>query len=264
MGGWDEILKNEDLESSSIVYSYRGEKGGIKSANRGLPTVMTPGEILYFDWYQASPKEEKKAMYGYSPLKKMFIFDPQPISPERAAFNESLVEAKEVAPHTVEFIKPENMSNIIGVQGCAWTEYIPTEQHLEYMMFPRMLAIAEKGWSPEQGSSWDDFKNRIGQQLAGLKNRGIQAYDLHDAPEITITAGKVTMDCENPVATIRYTLDGSEPSSESATYSEPFSIENSVSTIKAAAFSGEKRVGYVKEIHVKPGEDVKEYYPPAD
>lgn len=202
------FLKNEDLSSSSIVYSYRGEKGGIRAANRGLRTVMTPGEILYFDWYQASPKEEKKAMYGYSPLKKMFIFDPQPISPERAAFNESLVEGKKVAPDTVECIRPENMGNVIGVQGCAWTEYIPTEKHLEYMMFPRLLAIAEKGWSPEEGASCDDFKNRIGQQLAGLRSRDIQAYDLHDAPEVMIVAGEVTMDSENPSATVRYTLDG--------------------------------------------------------
>lgn len=260
MGGWDEILKNEDLASSSVVYSYRGEKGGIRAANRGLRTVMTPGEILYFDWYQASPKEEQKAMYGYSPLKKMFVFDPQPISPGRAAFNESLIEGKRVSPDTVEYILPENMGNVIGVQGCAWTEYIPTESHLEYMMFPRLLSIAEKGWSPEEGSSWDDFKNRVGQQLAGLRSRGIQAYDLHDAPEVMIIAGEVTMDSENPSATVRYTLDGSDPSAASAAYAKPFRVKDDVSTIKAAAFNGKQKISYVKEVRFKQGEDVMEYY----
>ena len=152
------------------------------------------------------------------------------------------------------------MGNVIGVQGCAWTEYIPTEKHLEYMMFPRLLAIAEKGWSPEEGASWDDFKNRIGQQLAGLRSRDIQAYDLHDAPEVMIVAGEVTMDSENPSATVRYTLDGSDPSAASATYAKPFRVRGDATTIKAAAFNGKQKISYVKEARFKQGEDVMEYY----
>lgn len=76
MAGWDEILKNDDLAEGTLVYSYRGQQGGIEAANRGLKAVMTPGEVLYFDWYQAEPAKEPKAMYGYSPLKKCTVSNP--------------------------------------------------------------------------------------------------------------------------------------------------------------------------------------------
>jgi hexosaminidase len=261
MGGWDELLKDPKMSSSVIVYSYRGEKGGITAANRGIKAVMTPGEILYFDWYQASPKEEEKAMYGYSPIKKMFIFDPQPITPERAAFNESLVEGKKVSADTVAYIRPEMKKFIIGVQGCAWAEYIPNEKHLEYMMFPRLLAIAEKGWSAEGGSTWEEFKTRLGDQLKGLQERGINAYDLHDAPEVTTEGKKIFIESENPSAVVRYTLDGSDPSSDSDLYKGPLTIKDNKVTVKAAAFVGDKRASYVKITNVVRGEIVKEYYP---
>ena len=68
MVGWDEILHNE-LHSETLVMSYRGQKGAIEAANRGNYAVMTPGEVLYFDWYQADPSTQPRAMYGYSPIK---------------------------------------------------------------------------------------------------------------------------------------------------------------------------------------------------
>lgn len=80
MVGWDEILHNE-LHSETLVMSYRGQKGAIEAANRGNYAVMTPGEVLYFDWYQADPSTQPRAMYGYSPIKKMYAFEPVPADP---------------------------------------------------------------------------------------------------------------------------------------------------------------------------------------
>ena len=84
MVGWDEILHNE-LHSETLVMAYRGQKGAIEAANRGNYAVMTPGEVLYFDWYQADPSTQPRAMYGYSPIKKMYAFEPVPADPESAA-----------------------------------------------------------------------------------------------------------------------------------------------------------------------------------
>lgn len=93
MVGWDEILHNE-LHSETLVMSYRGQKGAIEAANRGNYAVMTPGEVLYFDWYQADPSTQPRAMYGYSPIKKMYAFEPVPADPESAARNESIIRAE--------------------------------------------------------------------------------------------------------------------------------------------------------------------------
>lgn len=260
MAGWDQILSNNDLSSSSIIYSYRGERGGIEAANRGLKTVLTPGEILYFDWYQASPSKEIKAMYGYSPIKKMFLFDPLPITPERAALNESLVAGKEVSSDSVSFILPDKKEYVIGVQGCAWTEYIPTEEHLEYMMFPRLLAISEKGWSPENSSTWMNFKRRVGKHIPELKERGINSYELHDAPEITSDGKKVTIESENPEALLTYTIDGSTPCKNSKKYIKPIPVGDKAFKIKAIAFTKEGHESYIKEAEIVPGKKLKEFY----
>ncbi len=88
MIGWDEILKN-NLRSTSTVISYRGQRGGIEAANRGYDVVMSPGEILYFDWYQADPHTQPRAMGGFSPIRKMYGFHPVPDTPAKAADNES-------------------------------------------------------------------------------------------------------------------------------------------------------------------------------
>lgn len=260
MGGWDELLKNEDLEPCTVVYSYRGEKGGIRAANRGLKTVLTPGEILYMDWYQASPEHEKKAMYGYSPIKKMYRFHPLPDTPEKAADNESLVETCYVSPDSVEYIFPGNVANVIGIQGCAWGEYIPTDEHLEYMMFPRLLAVAELAWTPEEKLSWERFRSGLPEHLQRLRDAGFNVYDLHNAPEVTYTGGLVRMESENPLATVRYTLDGSDPTEDSPAFRKPFAIKGKV-LLKAAAFAKGAPRSYVREITLEEGTQALDYYP---
>ena len=260
MAGWDEILKNEDLTPDTHVYSYRGEKGGIRAANRGLNAIMTPGEILYMDWYQASPEYEKKAMYGYSPIKKMYRFIPVPDTPEKAASNESLVEAKKVATDSVEFIRPECVGNVAGIQGCVWTEYMPTEEHLEYMMFPRLLAIAELAWTPAENLSWEKFRNKIPSFLDALRTRGFNVYDLHNAPEVICDGTLVSMESENPFAVVRYTTDGKEPSASSPLYEKPFPVKGSV-MVRAASFIGSEKVSYERSVVLEEGTETLDYYP---
>ena len=239
MVGWDEILRN-NLRPTSVAISYRGQRGAIEAANRGYDAVMSPGEIIYFDWYQANPHTQPRAMSGFSPIKKMYSFEPVPDTPERAAANESLVKGEYVAPDSVEHIRPNAASHIIGVQGCTWAEFIGTPEHLEYMIFPRLLAIAELGWTPRERRLWADFRRRVNSQIPRLLARGVNAFTLSNDVEITARIvregrkARVTLDTEKYPAEVRYTLDGSEPTATSPKYEAPLRIKQNAE-VKAVA-----------------------------
>ena len=264
MVGWDEILRN-NLRPTSVAISYRGQRGAIEAANRGYDAVMSPGEIIYFDWYQANPHTQPRAMSGFSPIKKMYSFEPVPDTPERAAANESLVKGEYVAPDSVEHIRPNAASHIIGVQGCTWAEFIGTPEHLEYMIFPRLLAIAELGWTPRERRLWADFRRRVNSQIPRLLARGVNAFTLSNDVEITARIvregrkARVTLDTEKYPAEVRYTLDGSHPTVGSDIYSGPFVVEAGT-TVKAALFAGGKPAGSIAELYVDACHDVENYY----
>lgn len=238
MIGWDEILHN-DLLPESVVMSYRGQKGAIEAANRGNYAVMTPGEVLYFDWYQADPATQPRAMYGYSPIKKMYTFEPVPVDRLSAARNEELIRGYPVSPDSVETIRPECADRIVGIQGCTWTEYIEDELQQERMVFPRLLAVAEVAWTPQDRREWNDFKRRLNAQIPELQRRGINTYTLSDEVEISTSPGAdqgsvlVTLDCEKYPVEIRYTLDGSIPTPSALLYEGPFVVPDSA-VVRAA------------------------------
>ncbi|MEG1722628.1 MAG: family 20 glycosylhydrolase [Bacteroidales bacterium] len=265
MIGWDEILHNE-LHPQSVVMSYRGQKGAIEAANKGNYAIMTPGEILYFDWYQKDPSTEPRAMYGYSPIKKMYSFYPVPSSITTALSNESMIQGKQANPDSTKWIKPENSNRILGIQGCCWTEYMEEKEQVEYMMFPRLLAISELAWSPEKKKNWPSFKKRMNAHIPALQSRGIAAFGLSNEVEITThldaTSGKmtVTLDCEKDPVEIRYTLDGNTPTIKSALYTAPFQIENPV-TVKAAVFLEDKIQAPAMERNISDKSEIRNFYP---
>lgn len=134
---WDEILEG-GLPSQATVMAWRGEVGGISAAQAGHYVIMTPDSYCYFDHYQADPLEEPFALGGYLPLEKVYFYEPVPSQLTRA-------EAK----------------HVLGAQANIWTEFIPTTAHLEYMVFPRLLALSEVVWSSPTQRNWDDFKTRL-------------------------------------------------------------------------------------------------------
>lgn len=147
--GWDEILEG-GLAPEATVMSWRGEEGGRKAMEAGHQAIMTPGAFCYLDSYQDAPPTQPEAIGGYLPLEKVYSYDPQP-------YGELL----------------------LGVQGNLWTEYIPTEEHLEYMLYPRAIALAEVGWSQRHRMSWTDFRYRmISRELPRMRAKGYQPFDL--------------------------------------------------------------------------------------
>ena len=237
--GWDEILEG-GLAPEATVMSWRGEDGGIKSARMGHDVVMTPGNYMYLDFYQADPKTQPYAIGGYTPIKKVYSYDPVP----------------------ADSLTAEECRHILGVQANTWTEYIQTPEHLEYMMFPRALAVAEIGWTPQELRTWEDFKLRMNAHISKLQGMGIRTFTLSDELEVTMqvdTAGReieVILDAEKYPAEIRYTTDGSVPVASSALYAGPITVQDSAH-IKAAIFRDgvlqgtptEKKVDYHRAIN---------------
>lgn len=220
--------------------SWRGESGGIKSARMGHDVIMTPGEYLYFDFYQADPRTQPYAIGGYTPIRKVYSYNPIP--------TDSLTE--------------EEGKHIMGVQANTWTEYIKDEKYLEYMMFPRALAVAEIGWTPQEKRQWDSFKQRVNHHLPTLRSMGINHFPLSDEVEMIAEVDHqnkqiiVTLDAEKYPAEIHYTLDGSEPTLSSPVYTAPIVVKDSaiVKTIvaqegKTSGFVCERRFDYHKGVN---------------
>ena len=155
--GWDEIIEG-GLAPGATVMSWRGEAGGMKALEAGHQVVMTPDEFCYLDSYQDAPYSQPQAISGYLPLEKVYSYDPLPAS------RDTIPRAKEL---------------LLGVQGNVWTEYIPTEAHLEYMLYPRAIALAEVGWSQREQMSWPDFRQRILKKVLPLMEaHGYHPFDL--------------------------------------------------------------------------------------
>lgn len=142
--GWDEIMQG-GLSSNATVMSWRGTKPGLKAAEAGHDVVMAPVQSTYLDYYQAAPEIEPLAIGSYLPLRKVYAFDPAPAA------------------------LPEKVRNhILGAQGQLWTEYMKTPDHVEYMAYPRAVALAEVVWSEQSQRDYEDFLPRLEQHLLRL------------------------------------------------------------------------------------------------
>lgn len=219
MIGWDEILEG-GLAPEATVMSWRGEAGGIEAAKMHHDVVMTPGSPCYFDHYQAGPEGEPLAIGGFNTVKKVYDYEPIP---------------KELSA--------EQHKYVLGAQGNVWTEYISTAEHLEYMVLPRMLALAETVWSPAATKNWNDFSRRLQFHFKAFDAKGLHYSPGNFTVDIKPAAknGKleVALFSEVPTAAILYTTDGSVPTVSSAVYTQPIAVE-STQTIRAVTVQNGK------------------------
>jgi hexosaminidase len=203
--GWDEILEG-GLAPEATVMSWRGMDGGIAAARQGHDVIMTPGSHVYFDHYQGEPAYEPLAIGGYTPLDRVYGFEPVPDS-----------------------LTPAEATHVLGAQGNVWTEYIETPDYVEYMVLPRMLALAEVVWSPKTRRDWNDFVTRLPAQL-----RRLDALDVrYRLPEVTgletdrlslEDTTTVTLGSPLPDATIVYRVDLGSTEGPVHAYDSPFRL----------------------------------------
>jgi len=217
MIGWDEILEG-GLAPEATVMSWRGIEGGIAAARQGHDVIMTPTSYCYFDYCQANPDFEPEAIGGFTTLKKVYSFEPIP-----------------------EELTADEGKHILGAQGNVWTEYIPTPEHAEYMALPRMIAIAEIDWSPANLRNWDDFRQRLENQLKRLDyvsvnySRGSFKATIETHYDPKTNKVQVILSSEQPGIPIHYTTNGNEPTATSPQYTVPFDISANA-YIKAGLF----------------------------
>lgn len=149
--GWDEILEG-GLPTGATVMSWRGVEGGIAAANAGHDVVMAPHHSTYLDHCQSLDTScEPLAIGGHLTLEKVYAYEPIPAE-----------------------ITAGNASHILGIQGQIWTEYIATTDHVEYMAYPRLCAIAEVAWSAPVGRDFGNFKSRLTAFLKRLTLLGVR------------------------------------------------------------------------------------------
>ena len=222
--GWDEILEG-GLAPNATVMSWRGTNGAVEAAKQKHNVVMTPTSHCYFDYYQSTNEDEPVAIGGFLPLEKVYAYNPIP-----------------------EELTADEAKYVLGVQGNIWTEYMPTKEQVEYMMFPRVLAMSEVAWSNEKNKNYDGFVSRV-ERI----HKRLDALNINYANHLYEVEGALITE-ENQISyqlktltkkTIRFTTDGSEPDKNSSKYFiSPILIDKSL-TIKAAVFNEEEKLGNI-------------------
>ena len=151
--GWDEVIAG-NLSKNTTVMVWRGTEKAHEAIEHGYDVVLSPGAYCYLDSYQDAPDSQPEAIGGYLPLEKVYGYVP----------GEDLPESER--------------KMITGVQANLWAEYIPTPEHMEYMLYPRALAIAEIGWNGTKTKDYPEFKKRALQQIDVLRSQGVNTFDL--------------------------------------------------------------------------------------
>ena len=213
--GWDEILEGR-APSDAVVMSWRGSEGGIAAAKLGHDVIMTPNSHFYFDYYQSLDTDaEPFGIGGYIPMEQVYSYDP--------AFPE---------------LTPEQQRHILGVQANLWTEYVLSDEHLEYMLLPRLAALSEVQWCLPETKDWNRFigsfrMDKIYSQLGYEFAKHIFGVTASYAVDPEKGGVVMTLTTQGG-APIRYTLDGSDPTASSPLYKAPVTIGENC-TFKAAA-----------------------------
>lgn len=199
--GWDEILEG-GLAPNATVMSWRGMRGGIEAAKAKHDVIMTPTDFAYFDYGQGDPAYEPLNIGSYVPLDKVYSFEPVP---------------KELTPEEAKYV--------IGAQANIWTEYMKTPEKVEYMAFPRMLALSEVVWSRAEDKSYVDFQSRLASHYPRLDKQNVNYRIPEPAGLTNIVAEEgsaiaVKLFPAIKESRIYYTLDGSEPTDKSHLYDQ--------------------------------------------
>ncbi|WP_116127744.1 glycoside hydrolase family 20 protein [Lewinella sp. IMCC34183] len=221
--GWDEILEG-GLAPGATVMSWRGMQGGWEASKAGHDVVMTPTSHAYFDYYQGNPDYEPTAFGAFTYLETVYGFEP-----------------------TLDSMSQAQRDHVLGGQANLWSEYVPTPEHSEYMLYPRLWATAEVLWSPQAARDWDDFSARTRRMMGRFDRMGVNyagsAYQVRLDATSDLAAPSVTLELnsEFPDTRIHYTLDGSPVTADSPRYTDPLVLRETT-PVQAAVFEAGERM----------------------
>ena len=230
MIGWDEILEG-GLAPNATVMSWRGIEGAVAAASQGHDAVLAPDSTLYLDRRQSASADEPPGRLKIVSLKDVYDFDAAP-----AALTEG------------------QRAHILGLQATAFTEHMRTDTRLQQMTFPRLVAVAETGWTPEARRDWNDFAARLPAEMARLDALGVVHDTVPYEPQATLALaehGRVSVALASGLGLgeIRYTIDGMAPTKASALY-EAALVVTPGAVVRARTFLGDDPLGRVRDYPV--------------
>lgn len=230
--GWDE-LTNSTIPEGAIIYGWQGlGTAGYKAGVAGHRFIMTPAQVNYLIRYQGPQWFEPRTYFGNNTLRN--VYDYEPVQPDW---------------------DPAVVARLLGVQACLWTEFVRTPSDVDYLVFPRLAALAEVAWSPAGKKDWPDFLRRLDAFDVHLDTLGIayarSMYNLDHHIEGNADTLKLAISSIRPDLEIRYTTDGTVPTYRSPRYTDTLRLtktdfeatDTSRSqpryTLHAATFAGE-------------------------
>lgn len=222
--GWDELTNSSFLPEGSIILGWQGYgTAALKAAAKGHRFIMTPARITYLIRYQGPQWFEPVTYFGNITLKD--VYDYEPIQ---------------------EDWKPEYASLLMGVQACMWTEFCNKPEDVDYLVFPRLAALAEVAWTQPERKDWVSFLQALDGYNEHLSEKGIEyarsMYNIQHTVTPDNGALTVKLECIRPDMEIRYTTDGSEPTINSSLYADSLALTEA-QTIKSATFAKGKQMG---------------------
>ncbi len=222
--GWDELTNSSFLPDNSIILGWQGfGQAALKAAEKGHRFIMTPARIMYLIRYQGPQWFEPLTYFGNNTLKD--VYDYEPVQKEW---------------------KPEYASLLMGVQGSVWTEFCRKPEDVDYLLFPRLAAVAEVAWTQPDQKDWALFLKGMDRYNEHLAEKGVvyarSMYNIQH--QVTPENGvlQVKLECIRPDVEIRYTVDGGEPTASSSLYTDSLTV-TATQTVKSATFAQGEQMG---------------------
>jgi hexosaminidase len=213
--GWDEILEG-GLAPSATVMNWRSDKIGIEAAEQNHDVIITG--LYYLDAYQSDPNTQPEAISGYTPIQRVYKYEPVP-----------------------DAVAPLQRKHYIGTEACVWSEFMPTTYQVEYMVYPRAIALSETAWSSKEKKNFADFQKRLQSHYLLLQRLNVNYYrpssllTVNVEPDYNKKQDLVSFISEQYNPAIHFTTDGSVPDVSSALYTQPF-YTSGKTIINAAIF----------------------------
>lgn len=222
MIGWDEILEGGLSKTATVMWWRTWQPNTIKETTaQGNKVIYSPNAEFYLDY-----KQDKNS------LRKIYDYNMLP-----------------------DDLNQQQRKLVMGVQGNLWTEFVPSRERMHYMIFPRLLAIAELGWSKPQQMNWDDFSTRLLSHFKRLTclNIGYRIPDLEGFYDsnVFVDTRKVNVICRDTSAVIRYTVDGTIPNQFSPMYTEPIVVDKTTNFMFRTFRANGKKEDIVKTRFIK-------------
>jgi len=218
--GWDEILEG-GLAPNALVMSWRGIKGGIAAAKMGHQVVMSPTTFVYLDYMQGDAVSEPR-VYATLRLNKTYEFEPVPEG----------VDSK----------------FILGGQANLWTEQVYNTRHLQYMVWPRTLAVAECVWSPKENKNWKRFAEKVEYNFRRMDLQNVKYAKTMFDPIFQVGKDSrdsllITLSTEIEELSIHYSFDNSHPDNFYPVYSQPLLVPKDAVMLKVITYRGNQVMG---------------------